>query len=211
MHSLSTPRALAYSITRSATATSAPGRDRCPSSITCTKRVRNARLRADIAAANASASIGSRREKSTSIPVIDFATACSTVTWSESSRSDGRVALRRPRAMISTSAGPGGPTSTGVPDGPELTTTAVSGPDPHIATTGARRTAGEAVAARQRSPWSPPPKDQVRDAAGTGHGLEVEPVEQLVGRGPEALPSADLDRRDSHVHRVDQIRLEELP
>src|SRR4029079_5001006 len=39
---------------------------------------------------------------------------------------------------------------------------------------------------------------------------EVEPVEKLLGRGPEALPPADRDRRDGDVHGVDEIRVEEL-
>src|SRR4051812_11958712 len=43
---------------------------------------------------------------------------------------------------------------------------------------------------------SAPPEEQVRHAAGAGHGLQVEPVEQLLGGGPEPLAPADLDRRD---------------
>src|SRR4051794_16364661 len=39
----------------------------------------------------------------------------------------------------------------------------------------------------------------------------MEPVEQVLVRGPELLPSADLDRRHGDVDGVDEIRIEELP
>ena len=58
---------------------------------------------------------------------------------------------------------------------------------------------------------SPPPEQEVSHAAGAGHGLEVEPVEQVLGGGPESLPAAELDRRDGDVHGVDEVGLEELP
>src|SRR5438270_6688204 len=51
----------------------------------------------------------------------------------------------------------------------------------------------------------------MRNAARAGHGLEVEPVEQVLVGGPESLASADLDRRDGDMDGVDEIRLEELP
>src|SRR5437588_5508020 len=51
----------------------------------------------------------------------------------------------------------------------------------------------------------------MRNAARAGHGLEVEPVEQVLVGSPELLPSADLDRRDGDMDGVDEIRLEELP
>ena len=54
-------------------------------------------------------------------------------------------------------------------------------------------------------------EQEVRHAAGARHGLEVEPVEQVVGGGPESLAAAELDRRDGDVHGVDEVRLEELP
>src|ERR1700704_1998086 len=69
-------------------------------------------------------------------------------------------------------------------------------------------------ATTDRSPrpsCSSPPEEQMRNAAGAGHGLEVEPVEQVLVGGPESLPSADLDRRDGDMDGVDEIRLEELP
>src|SRR5262245_42023946 len=65
--------------------------------------------------------------------------------------------------------------------------------------------------AARRPPRLPPPEDQVRNAAGAGHGLEVEPFEQVLVGGPESLPPADLDRRDGDMHGVDEVRLEELP
>ena len=52
----------------------------------------------------------------------------------------------------------------------------------------------------------PPPEEEVRNAAGAGHGLEVEPVEQVLVGGPESLPSADLDRRDGD-ERHEQLLL----
>src|SRR5437763_5844101 len=51
----------------------------------------------------------------------------------------------------------------------------------------------------------------MRNAARAGHGLEVEPLEQVLVGSPELLPSADLDRRDGDMDGVDEIRLEELP
>ena len=39
----------------------------------------------------------------------------------------------------------------------------------------------------------------------------MEPVEQVLVRGPESLSPADLDRRDGDMDGVDEIRLEELP
>src|SRR5437763_7149838 len=48
-------------------------------------------------------------------------------------------------------------------------------------------------------------------AAGAGHRLQMEPVEQFVRGAPESLSTADLDRRDSDMHGVDEVRLEELP
>src|SRR3954453_20634193 len=58
---------------------------------------------------------------------------------------------------------------------------------------------------------SPPPEKQVRDAGGTRHGLELEAIEQLLVRGPQSLTLADFDRRNRDVHRVDEVRVEELP
>jgi hypothetical protein len=83
----------------------------------------------------------------------------------------------------------------------------------------ARVTAGSAGLLRsehgcsrsRRPPYSPPPEEQVRNATAAGHGLEVEPVEQILVAAPESLPSADLDRRDGNMDGVDEIRLEELP
>src|SRR4029077_8791195 len=63
----------------------------------------------------------------------------------------------------------------------------------------------------RRPPVLPPPEEQVRHAAGAGHGLEVEPVEQLLVGGPESFPSTDLDRRDGDMDGIDEIRLKELP
>src|SRR5438874_5685892 len=59
--------------------------------------------------------------------------------------------------------------------------------------------------------WLPAPEQQVRHAAGARHGLEVEPVEQVFGGGPESLPSAELDGRDGDMHGVDEVRRQELP
>src|SRR4051812_33509359 len=58
---------------------------------------------------------------------------------------------------------------------------------------------------------SPPPKKQVRDAGGAGHGLELEAIEQLLVRGPQSLTLADFDRRNRDVHRVNEVGVEELP
>ena len=55
------------------------------------------------------------------------------------------------------------------------------------------------------------PEQVVDHAAGAGDDLEVEAVGELVGRLPEALAAARLDRRDGHVQGVDQVGLEELP
>src|SRR5207244_11078552 len=54
------------------------------------------------------------------------------------------------------------------------------------------------------------PEDEVGDAAGAGHGVAVESVEQIVRRTPEAHAAAELDRRDGDVERVDQVGIEEL-
>ena len=45
---------------------------------------------------------------------------------------------------------------------------------------------------------------------GLGTTSQVEPVEQVVGRVPQSLAAAQLDRRDGDVHRVDQVGLQEL-
>src|SRR6185436_11944942 len=47
--------------------------------------------------------------------------------------------------------------------------------------------------------------------AGARHGLEVEPVEQLLGGGPESFTAAELDRRDGDVHGVHEVGVQELP
>src|SRR6186713_1998155 len=54
------------------------------------------------------------------------------------------------------------------------------------------------------------PEQEVRDATPARHLVEVVAVEQLVGRGPEALATAELDRRNRDVHRVDEVGGEEL-
>ena len=54
------------------------------------------------------------------------------------------------------------------------------------------------------------PEHQVSYAAGTGHGLKVESVEQVVWGDPEPLTAADRDWSDGDVHLVDEIRIEEL-
>ena len=45
---------------------------------------------------------------------------------------------------------------------------------------------------------------------GLGIALEVEAVEQLVGRVPELAAAAELDRGDGDVHGVDEVGVEEL-
>ena len=48
-------------------------------------------------------------------------------------------------------------------------------------------------------------------AARAGDPLEVEPVEELLGRVPEPFAAAERDRRDGDMHRVDEVGVEELP
>src|SRR5262245_53788617 len=50
----------------------------------------------------------------------------------------------------------------------------------------------------------------MRHAAGTRHRLEMESLEQVLGRVPESLPATDLDRRHGDMDGVDEVRLEEL-
>src|SRR5690606_23819804 len=56
-----------------------------------------------------------------------------------------------------------------------------------------------------------PPEQVVRPAAPAGHHLEVKTTGQLPGGFPELESGAELDRRDRHVHGVDEVGVEELP
>src|SRR5215470_768981 len=55
------------------------------------------------------------------------------------------------------------------------------------------------------------PEQVVCHAARAGHDLEMEPVEQFIGRLPEAQAGPELHRRDRYVQGVDEVGIKELP
>src|SRR5271169_1813012 len=58
--------------------------------------------------------------------------------------------------------------------------------------------------------WSLAPEQEVDHSTGTRNSVEIEAIEELVRRLPEAFTATELEWRYGDVHRVDEVGIEEL-